>query len=283
MSPLRNIDDLLEEIVTLPSLPSSVAHITQLVSQPDCSLSEVGKAISSDPAIALKALRLVNSAFYGLGQKVSSVEQAVTLLGLKVIKNLVFSAAVFETLSGGAGELLKHSIACGLAMRAIAESSKGSFPIDPSDAFSYGLLHDVGKIIFEEFLADEMHQVQAVASERGAAAYLVEREVIGADHCEMGAHLALKWKLPDTMVGAIGGHHDLSRCEDPGTRVLAAALAVADYMATASGLPSQAGVPVTVPEEMWDAAGVSPEQIQAALDTFFAAIPELDELLELAT
>ena len=91
-----DIDTLLDEVVTLPSLPSSVAHIMRLVSDPQCPLSAVAQAISSDPPLAMKTLRLVNAAYYGLRQQVGTIEHAVVLLGIKVIKNLAFTATVFD-------------------------------------------------------------------------------------------------------------------------------------------------------------------------------------------
>ena len=103
MSHPRNIDHLLEEIVSLPSLPGIVMRVIDLLDRPGSSLEEVGHLISTDPGLALKTLRLANSAHYGVREKLTSVEHAVVYLGEKVIKNLVFAATVFDTLRKGTG------------------------------------------------------------------------------------------------------------------------------------------------------------------------------------
>lgn len=283
MSDVRNIDELIEEIVTLPALPVSVDRVLQLVNDPDCSLAEVGKAISADPSLALKTLRLVNSAYYGLRTQIVSVDHAVALLGIKVIKNLALSATVFDTFKGGADQLLRHSITCGVAMRALLESGGLSCHIEPDEAFVYGLLHDVGKIVFEAFLPDEYAASAELSRKNGIPMFDAEREIIGADHSEMGERLAQNWKLPSPLVLAIAGHHHLTRCWDPDAKVLAALLAVADYMCHASGVPSHADCGAVVPAEMWNASQLTSEQMPAILDKFFSSLPSVDELMALAS
>lgn len=282
MSENREIDYLLEEVVTLPSLPATVARITQMLESPDCSLSEVGKAIATDPAIALKTLRLVNSAYYGLREKVTSVEHAVTLLGIKVVKNLVFTATVFDTLKSS-GNFLRHSIACGMAMRTLAERHPRPLPIEsPDEAFIFGLLHDIGKIIFEQFLSEEYLAVTENCREQHKPSYEVEGEIIGVDHAEMGGRLAEKWKLADPLVDAIAGHHDLSKCKDPAMAEVTSLLCTADFICVACGLGVQPNDIATAPEAVWTAAGLSCEDMPVILNAFFETLPSLDELVSAA-
>ena len=283
MNDSRHIDYLLEEVVTLPSLPVTVAHITDMIRDPDCSLGEVGKAISADPAIALKTLRLVNSAYYGMSQKVTSVEHAVVLLGQKVIKNLVFTATVFDTLQGSVDTFLRHSISAGVAMRILTESGKHPGLIGtPDEAFVFGLLHDVGKIIFEQFLPREFERVAEMAVSKGVPWFEAEREIIGGDHAEMGARLAEKWRLPTNLINAIAGHHDLSQCRDPKMRGLAALLSVADYMVSASGVVAYPDTEVTVRDEMWTTAAFSGSEMKSMLDQYFDSFGTIEELMHLA-
>ncbi len=283
MNKPQDIDYLLEEVVTLPSLPRTVAHISQLVADPDCSLATIAKAISADPAIALKTLRLVNSAFYGLRTKVSTVEHAVVLLGMKVVKNLVFTATVFDTLKSGVDSFLKHSISCGVAMRCLVENSKNVSVESAEEAFIYGLLHDVGMIIFEQFLPRELEMINSMCASRGLPRYKAEREVIGVDHAMMGARLAEKWKLPDNLVNVIAGHHDLAQCEDPAMKPLAAMLSVADYLCTQCALRSHPDAVAEVTEEAWHASQIHSRDVPAHMEAFFEAYPSIDELMQLAS
>jgi HD-like signal output (HDOD) protein len=282
MSKQYDIDELLDDIITLPSLPTTVVRVTAMIGDPDCSLTEVGKLISTDPGLAMKALRLVNSARYGLPERVVSVEHATSMLGAKVIQNLILTAAVFDTFTEGANVLLRHSVGTALAMQTLVRTLGNDSPIAPDDGFVYGLLHDVGKILLEEYMPSECGLIHETAAARQETLGVVEAEYLGVDHAELGSRLSLKWKLADTLTQAINGHHDLSRCTDDTARRAAATLSVADYIAHASGLPSHIGAVTTIDEAMWAEAGFSNADLAGVLDTFFGLLPVIDEMMELA-
>jgi len=278
-----NIDSLLDGLVTLPSLPSTVSRITTLVNSPDSSLSDVAKAIHTDPALAIKTLRLVNSAYYGLANKVSSVDHAVALLGMKVIKNLVFTATVFDTFNKGTDALLRHSVSCGVAMRVLVGELVEYAAMDPEEAFVYGLLHDVGKIIMEQFLPKEVESALLLSRAKKVPMYTAERLVIGVDHAELGARLAQQWGLSKELVVAIEGHHNLARCSEDSLRSLAATLSIADFICNASGIVAAQRTVIQIPGEMWEASGISAASYPHVLDRFFSALDGVDELIEMAS
>lgn len=274
-----DIDTLLDEVVTLPSMPASLARITELINNPDSSLHDVGRAISADPSISIKTLRLVNSVYYGLDQKVSTVEHAVVLLGTKVVKNMVLSATVFDTMKAMDAMFTRHCVACGMAMRVLAGSGHLSAFFDaPDEAFIYGLLHDIGKVILHDFLPDECVAVAALTLERSIPWYQAEREVIGTDHAELGARLGLKWKLAPEVNQAIRGHHDLNGADEE-HRCLAANLCAANYIAAAAGFPSHQDATTEAPGEIWEAAGLDAKMLVGVMDRFFASVPDIGELL----
>jgi len=277
-----DIDYLINEVITLPSLPSTVSRISDLLNDPNSQLSDVGKIIATDPAIALKTLRLVNSAYYGLATKVTSVEHAVVLLGVKVIKNLVFTATVFDSFKNSADQLLRHSVASGMAMQILVESCGNVGNVDKEGAFIFGLLHDIGKIIFEEFLPDEFLDASQLARKRAIPLFEAEREIIGVDHAEIGGRLAESWKLPPELISAIAGHHDLSQCRSDTLRPLAAMLSAADYICVACGIPGEPGAVAVVSDDIWTASGLSAKQVPAILQKFFAGIPAIDEICQVA-
>lgn len=273
------VEHLLDEIVTLPSLPRNIDHITRLVNDPEAPLSELAMAIAVDPAFAIKTLRLVNSAYYGTRQEVSSVELAVTLLGVKVIRNLVLTAVACETLRG-ADRLLRHSVGCGLAMQVLAERQG---PADPDEAFTYGLLHDIGKVVFETFVPEEGEKAVALSRSRGIPLHEAEKEVVGIDHAEIGAMLAARWKLPQQLTDSIAGHHRVAACAQPGVRRMTGLLAVADSICTACDLHAgpQSGSDLTDAE--WAATQLGKRDLLPVLDRFFSLLPVLDELVSLNT
>ncbi len=284
MGSSAKLDHLLEEVVTLPSLPSTVAHLTQLLNDPNATLQDVGKAIAADTALALKTLRLVNSAYYAVREKVNTVEHAAVLLGMKVIKNLVFTAAVFDSLQFGEEDLLRHNVACGIAMKyLLASGLVQAEGIDGADeGFVYGLLHDVGKIVMQHYMEEDARAVMDACVGRELAAAEAEHEVIGVDHAEIGARLAQQWKLQECLIDAIAGHHDLSRCTDPANRKIAAILAVADYVTYQAGMPAHENMLVKIGEEMWQETGLNPEAVVPIIEKLIESTADVDELVNLA-
>jgi putative nucleotidyltransferase with HDIG domain len=277
-----DIETLLDEVVTLPSLPDSVAKLTEMLNDPTCDMKSVAHVISSDPAIALKTLRLVNSAYYGLGQEVTSVEHATVLLGAKVLKNLAMTATAFDCMKSSATHFLQHSVACGIAMKSIVLSGcvKG-FVGSEDEAFTYGLIHDIGKVILEEYLPDECVEIEALVRDEKIAWYEAERRVIGVDHAELGAMLAQKWKLTPAVINAIRGHHDLSAC-DPQHQVLAACLSIANQMCNLSGFYSHPDNRTEVVAETYEVANIDCEKLGKVTAQYFGMRASIDELLNLA-
>ena len=277
-----DIDDLLEEVVTLPSLPRTLANLTELIKKPDCSLVEVARIIAVDPSLAIKTLRLVNSAYYGVGQEVTTIEHAVVLLGLKVIRNLALTATVFDTLKSGAERFLRHSIACGVAMRVLAENGPLASHVGSADeAFVYGLLHDVGKVILAEGIGEAYAKTPGIMREQHLAWYQAEREAIGVDHAQVGSALAQNWKLSPMISHGIAGHHDLRHCP-PDMRKIAATLCVADYLCSVAGIASHDNPIFQIPEETWSFAAIDKESLPAVIRTFFQSFPLSAELVRVA-
>ncbi len=278
----QSIDQLIEDIVTLPSLPGAVAELNRKLDEPDCSLSDIGEVVSNDPAIAMKALRLVNSAYYGLGNEVGSVEQAVNLLGPKVIKNLVLTASVFESLGRAAEDLLRHSVTTGLVMRAIINHRGAAAGIDADEGFIYGLLHDVGIIIFHEFLPKDHERAVQMARAGEKPLHLAEIDIIGVSHADAGARLASTWKLSDRLVNAIAGHHNLDKCAQAEHRPLAAMLHVAEYISAKSGFEPLPKIVTDTSPAIWTEAGISSEDVPTILAPFFDSVGDAEELVALA-
>ena len=279
-----DLDYLLDEVISLPSLPGTVAAVMTLVNDPKCSLAAVAKAISADPPLAMKTLRLVNTAYYGLRQKITTIEHAVVLLGTKVIKNLTFTATVFDIIKGGhADDFFRHSVCCGLATRSLFENSHVKMVCESSDeAFVFGLLHDIGKIMLEQFMPDEVGQVHQIIKERQIPCYQAEQEILGIDHAQLGARLAEKWKLPEYLSASIAGHHVVSQCTMNGARPLAGFVAIADYICAQCDVCVTKENPVFLDEEAWKYTALTAKDIPGIMDIFFEKLGSLDELMQLA-
>lgn len=279
----HTIDSLLDEIVTLPSLPASVGFITQAINDPTSSLADVARAVETDPSISLKSLRLINSAYYGLPHKVNSVDHAVSLLGIKVIRNLVYTATAVDTFQRGSEELFRHSATCALLMRSFAQTPASGLGIDPDEAFVYGLLHDVGKIILIAYLPDEMQNAERLSRTDRLPMFEAERRIIGVDHAELGGRLAQKWGLSEELVAALAGHHDLNLCRQQAQRKVAAILSISDFICNSCGIVSTPSAYYDIADDMWDAAELTSRKLPPVIDRFFGSWALIDDFLAMAS
>jgi HD-like signal output (HDOD) protein len=168
-------------------------------------------------------------------------------------------------------------------MRSLIDHSACKGMIDPDEAFVYGLLHDVGKILIYEFLPKEAESATLMSLARKLPIYEAERLVIGVDHAELGSRLVEKWGLSPQLASAIAGHHDLSVCADPNDRKLAAALGIADYICGVAGVPASSRAVLHIDDEHWAVAGISSRIVPIVLDRFFASLGFVDELMRLAS
>jgi putative nucleotidyltransferase with HDIG domain len=204
----------IEKMDQIPSLSAVVSRLIKVVNSSESSAEDVADLIERDPALTSKVLRLANSAFYGIPRSVSSVQSAVVILGFNTLKSIVLGASVMDLFSSekepqafDRTRFWKHSIVCALAAKAIAQSMLGRLNIDPQSAFCAGIMHDIGKLIFELFTPKEYAQLCAYASEKKISLIQAEVATMGINHADIGRILADKWALPLDLELAIVHHH----------------------------------------------------------------------------
>ena len=155
---LQELGEQIEQTVTIPTVPTTLFEIDKIVNDPDGSAAAAAEVIAKDPAIASKVLRLANSSIYGLKSQVCDIPHAVSILGLRVLRNLVVQATILEEF-GDKGEgvdgfdldhLWDHSVKVGVAAKQLARMSPVDFDLDEEVAYTAGLLHDIGKILLIE-------------------------------------------------------------------------------------------------------------------------------------
>lgn len=207
------LKDLVSGIDTLPSLPSMYSKLQDKLSDPDASVEEVADIISQDIAMTAKVLQLVNSAFFGLFQKVDSPSRAVTLLGLDTIKALVLGLQIFSEIQiskkiFSIESLWKHSMTVGSIAKKIAMEVSDDKDIS-NNSFIAGILHDIGKLILVSKMEDKYKTVMQLALDEGITLRDAEKKVFNSTHCDMGAYLIGLWGFPSDIVEAIGFHHQL--------------------------------------------------------------------------
>lgn len=207
---MKDIQTVIKSIDKLPTLPLVVTKLTDLVTNPHTSASDIQNVITKDQALSARVLKLVNSAFYGFSERISSISHAIVILGFNTIKNIALSASVFEMFDKNqSGQLDKegfwmHSIAVAGASKLIARHLRLT---TLEDIFVAGLLHDVGKVILDQFVHEDYKKVLDVVKEKNVLIAEAEYEVLELTHSQVGAYLATNWKLPAALVQMIGLHH----------------------------------------------------------------------------
>lgn len=196
---------VLREIKNLPTLPGIVAKLGKMAEDPDTTTEQMGRVISKDHILASKLLKLVNSAFYGFPQRISSLNSAIILLGFNVIKSLIISASIFEVMEAQDVELWEHSLGCAVVCNVLARHLGVK---DPEEISTAGLIHDIGKVAIKMELPREYQKITELSQEKKISRLEAEREVLGLDHAEVGSWLAKSWNLPNKLVEPIACHHD---------------------------------------------------------------------------
>jgi putative nucleotidyltransferase with HDIG domain len=222
----RDLRSIVKKIAELPTLPQVVTVILSLIDSPDSSAEDINKVMEKDPSLVGKILKLVNSAYYGLPNKVNSVRQAIVILGFSTVKSLAISASVFDMFDSSRETSFNreafwtHSIGCGCVARLVGHREPG---VDDETAFVVGLLHDIGKLVLDQYAPREFDAVVRLAKGRNSTFYEAETEVLEAtNHAEIGAWVAEQWKLSPELTEAIRFHHNIGATEHPDTRALAA-------------------------------------------------------------
>jgi putative nucleotidyltransferase with HDIG domain len=197
----------------MPAFPRNVQKILELTRDINCQPKDVVGVIENDPVMTVKILKVINSAYYGLPSKIISVSQSVVYLGINTIKNLALSFAAvgilprMNTAGYDIQRYLLHSLVVASAARQLATvSAKGE--VDSGDCYIAGLLHDFGKVVFAQFLADEFRDALIYSLEHSVPLHEAEKAVIGVDHGLVGAMLAKRWAFPEHLVDCIRDHHN---------------------------------------------------------------------------
>ena len=202
----------LNEIKDIPTLPTIVFELNQHLEDPETSIVNVSETIEKDQAMALKILKLVNSAFYGLKSRVSDIKNAVVLLGFNAVRNAIVSVSVINALPKSVlsqdfemDAFWRHSLAVAVTSKSISQKAGLEAP---DNCFVGGLLHDVGKVIMAQYFPEMFVKVWSRMQNESISFHLAEEKELPVDHAMIGGHLAERWALPKGLVEAIQWHQN---------------------------------------------------------------------------
>ena len=232
------MDVVIEKLHDLPSLPAIVMEIMQSIGQSDVDIKTLADKVQRDQALSAKTLRLANSSFYGMQRKVTTIQQAISILGFHSVRTLVTAAAVTGSFQAvkfrdfNFHAFWRHAIASAVCAKVLARHCQAN----QEYAFMAGLLHDIGRLALVTAFPLEYAAVIAHRATEDCYLFNAERAILGVDHAYAGLVLAERWKFPDIMQKAVGNHHDLINQPHDS---LAAIVHVADAIVHALDLSDQ--------------------------------------------
>lgn len=211
--------DIISRVGTLPPLPDTAVKLMEVINDPSSSVDEIVEVIRYDQAVTADVLKLCNSAYFGLSRNITSLNEAMLRLGTVKVLQLVMSVHTSSILANeqrgyglDPGVLWRHSVAVALAASIVAQKINLT---NVNLVFTGGLLHDIGKVVLNEYVAEEFGKILGLVKENRLSFVEAEHQVLGYSHQEIGGKIARMWKLPDPIVRCIRYHHDPGDLETP--------------------------------------------------------------------
>ncbi|MCD6293328.1 MAG: HDOD domain-containing protein [Deltaproteobacteria bacterium] len=221
----------------LPPMNEVVMKAQEIMADPNSNIEDLAAIIETDQSVVVKILKLMNSPYYGLGREISSIGQACSLLGFGKLREVIVAVGVSNVLGKKlkgyefeSGELWLHSIATGFCSRILAEKKNRELA---NDAYTGGLLHDVGKIILDPYVLERKDAFDNFMKDETKLVLDAEKAILGFDHAEIASDICRKWHIPENVTISIQYHHYPSLSEGS---ELAHIVHAADYLVRQSGL-----------------------------------------------
>ena len=219
MSAVR-VKQIQQFIMRMPSLSTTVAKVLEICNNPAASANDLNRVISYDPVLTAQVLKLINSAFYGLPNRIPSLVRAIIMLGINTVKNLVLASSVLAVCKGLShtekttiNDFWAHCLCVGVLSKMIAAGGHVSLG-EREEYFVAGLLHDLGKLPLMACFPGQYDKAVSESKESGRPLFEAENETIGINHCQVGVLIAGKWNLGVSMQDAIKQHHMLETAQN---------------------------------------------------------------------
>ncbi|MCL2067785.1 MAG: HDOD domain-containing protein [Treponema sp.] len=260
----ENYDKKIDEYINkMPSLPMSIAKVLEICNNVNVSPADLNYVISLDPVLVGRVLKLLNSAYYGLSQKVTNLVRAIIMLGINTVKNLTLSTAVLATLPVNKSlkglnmeGFWRHSLCVGVTAKILAKK-RGIDSKFFEEYFTAGLLHDIGKIPLNAVLSADYLITITSADREQLPLFEAEKKSLGFDHCDAGRRIVDSWKLDGPVADAIIYHHDLAGYSGDYHDILSS-VAVANYFASIDEIGfSGSRHPEKPAEDVWNDLGIN--------------------------
>ena len=285
----RHLKKIQATIARMPSLSTTVVKVLETCNEPLASANDLKRVISLDPVLTGRVLKLINSAYFALGKPITSLTRAIIMLGVNTVKNLALSFAIMKNMKGSGSfhafttnEFWMHCLGVGVVAKSLA-AAKGLFPTEQEEYFVAGLLHDLGKLPLNKQFSEEYFQVCQSASKQSEPFYLSEDRRLGIDHCTVGAMIAKKWRLGESLVETLANHHHPDDCTE-NSQELVSTISLANQIAIELQIGT-AGDCITdraMLEQLTDKVGVDYGQLSDFHESVSGEIEKARIFLEIA-
>lgn len=258
---VQQIRHQIEQLESLPTVPVVAQKLLAVVDSPTMSMNEIGNLISMDQSLTVRLLKMVNSPIYGFPGRISSVSQALILLGLNVVKGMVLGVSVFEIMEKTMGGLWEHSLCTAVAARTIAKM-KGLN--EPEEVMVSALIHDLGKVALKLKFPEKYNSALLLSKEDGMFIKESEEKVFELNHAEAGSWLAAKWNFPKALLEPIGYHHKPSLAKNAPLQTGIIHMADIIVRARGAGFAGDDFVPAVDPK-VWEMLSMTEAEIKSVL------------------
>lgn len=276
------IQELIKEIKNLKPVPAVVNQILEVVDNPDSSMAQIAEIIQYDPAVTASVLRTCNSVYFGLKTPAESIKDAVNMLGIDQILEIVLMKSGAQALSAKQegyglheGAMWKYSVSSALIAKQVAKKVGLK---NTNTIFTAALLKDIGKTVLDRFVKDSFEKISALVVDKNLSFREAEKKIIGIDHAELGGMIAKMWKFSPKMVNIIRHHHlaDLSKVKDKEIAVVY--LADCICMMIGIGVGSD-GLAYRFNDQAMKELGMDPDDISIIIADFAENMQKVEDLL----
>ncbi|MBW1797088.1 MAG: HDOD domain-containing protein [Deltaproteobacteria bacterium] len=282
---MKKIEEIIKEIDKLKPVSYIGDKITDIVSNPDSSLSELVGIVKYDQGMTANLLRICNSAYFGLSKEIASVRQAVAYLGIDKVASLIMMGNSADNLSEAQegydlteGELWRYSVSSALLAQDLAEKRNLN---NVSLVFTAALLKDIGKVILNTYVKDSFEAISKEVQDNGLTFLDAEKKVIGIDHAELGARVAEQWNFSPAMVNIIRNHHHPDKAPADDLTIPIVYVADCICMMMGKGVGSD-GLAYRYYQDIVNRLHFSDVDIQKTIVGFREKLEEIEEMVSLS-
>ncbi|MDC9724486.1 MAG: HDOD domain-containing protein [Gammaproteobacteria bacterium] len=272
---------LVNKSLELVSPPTTYTQLNDLMNDPNSSADDISSVINTDPALATRLLKVVNSPFYGFPSQINTISRAITIIGTRELIHLVLATSVINSFNGipssliNINEFWRHSLACAIAAKQLAMKC-GQRAAERF--FLAGLLHNIGSLVIYQSMPELAREAINGAKFGNEVIYLSEQRIIGFDHTEVGHALVKAWRLPSSLEEVVRHHHTPTESEEFSLEV--AIVHIADIMVSSAQLGHSGDhhIPPLDPKA-WELLGLAPEVLPEILQHVTTQLDDLTSVM----